>query len=252
MKTNPSPFVTKMRKPLLIITLILFALSALLGITFILIAPHDDQWKLLGTTTLFSFFSLFTMNNLLRLVGSAIVKILAISAIVSNIIWTSLILILTWGPWDIFSDQFSSIYQITWLAIGFSICATLTGSFLFMRTASTFHLTTKIGSITAAWFLYIYYIPAILKISDGSYLSETWQIIAIAGIFFAFCTISTPIIGRIKNSKTTTNELSVGPDNISPAVRAQIEAELRPKLESELREKITRELQEKTESSKQS
>lgn len=232
-----------MRKPLLVITLVLFGFSTLLGVLFILIAPNEDQWKFLSTTTLLSFFSLFTMNNLLRLTGSSLVKALAIGAIISNVIWTTLISTLIWGPWGLFSSEFSSIYQVTLLTIGFSICATLTSSFLFMHTVSKFHNTTKFGAIVTAWFLYIYYVPAMARLNDGAYLYQTWQIIAIAGIFFAFCTISTPILARIKNVKTATSTPNASLEKISATVRAQIEAELRPKIESELREKITRELQ---------
>lgn len=230
-----------LKKPLLMTTIGLFGASALLGIFFIISAPQGDSWKILATTTLLAFFSLFSMNNILRLDAQSYVRLLACIGIASNIVWTTLWLIIIWSP-SLFENSHEVMWKTIWITSALSICVTLTANYLSMKNTSPILIAFKTSAIASAWFLYLYISPAILGV-DGQYLTDSWQLVAILSIVFAFSTISTPILYKIQSGKIkNSDETSVQASHDDTDLRAEIEAELRPKIEAELRTQIEAEL----------
>lgn len=220
--------IAQLKKPLLRTTVGLFGFSAALGVIFIISAPEEEAWRILATTTLLAFFSLFTTNNLLRLESpNRAIKTLAITAIASNLLWALPLLALIWstGSW------FDGVWKMVWCFSVLSLCLTLTGSFLNMKSESTAFQNTRIVAIASAWLLYVYMLPIILG-AEGSYLGDSWQFVAIVSIVFAFSAISTPILARLKGAPKQQND---------DDYRARIRAELRAEVEAEVRQQIARE-----------
>ncbi len=181
-----------------------------------------------------AFFSLFTTNNVSRLDNPAqYVKVLAVAAIISNLLWVGPWLIVIWELIGSSWTSFEWVWQVIWAFTLLSICLTLTGSFLSMKRTSTAFAATRLTAIASAWLLYVYVLPGILRLEFG-YLGETWQFLAILSIIFAFSAISAPIIGKLKPAKR--------PANDDDAYRERIRAELRAEVEAEVRAELAREL----------
>lgn len=225
--------ITKLKKPLLRATIGLFGISAALGVFFVISAPEGEAWRILATTTLLAFFSLFTTNNLIRLDHTAShIKALAAAAIVSNLLWAAPWLFIIWEFIGSSWDGFEILWRTIWTFTILSICLTLTGSFLAMKSNSPGFHTTRTAAIVSAWLLYLYILPAILEIQEPGYLGDSWQLIAIASIVFVFCAISTPILAKLKPSKQTSNDDTYR-EQIRAELRAEIEAEVRAELKLE-------------------
>lgn len=226
---NTSLSIAQLKKPLLRTTIGLFGFSAILGVLFIISAPEGEAWKILATTTLLSFFSLFTTNNLLRLENpTSYIKVLAIIAIASNLLWAGPLFATIWGFLGGYWQGYEIIWKMVWTFSILSICLTLTGSFLSMKSDSVAFQNTRIAAIASAWLLYIYILPTILGV-DGSYLGDSWQFVAIVSIVFAFSAISTPILARLKATPKQQSDADY---------RAQVRAELRAEVEAEVRQQI--------------
>lgn len=221
--------IAHLKKPLLQTTIGLFSVSAILGVLFVLAAPEGEAWKILATTTLLAFFSLFTTNNLLRLESpKGYIKALAIGAIVSNLLWAVPLLITIWAFIGSSWSGYDIIWRMIWTFSLLSICLTLTGSFLNMKSTSTAFQNTRIAAIASAFMLYVYVLPAIYG-ADAEYIGESWQFIAIVSIVFAFSAVSTPIFARLKAAPKQQSD---------DDYRAQIRAELRAEVEAEVRQQI--------------
>lgn len=222
MKPDDVSAVAILKKPMLFATIGLFGLSALMGILFIITAPPGDAWQILATTTLLAFFSLFTMNNILRLDSKGIIKVLASLAMLSNVVWTVLWFILIW---NIDGGGASVMWKMIWISTSLSICLTLTGSFIDIKQASAAINTLRITAIGSAWFLFIYITPAIIESALWEYISDTWQLIAVVSILFAFSTITTAILKKLQSNRIDT-EASLR-EQIKNELRAEVEAEFR-------------------------
>lgn len=225
--------IARLKKPLLRATIGLFGLSAAMGIFFVVGAPEGEAWRFLATTTLLAFFSLFTSNNILRLDNpSPLIKYFAAAAIVSNLLWAGPWLVIIW---ELIGSSWSGlevVWRSIWIFTVLSICLTLTGSFLNMKQGSQGFTVARYTAIASAWLLFLYLLPAMLDISEPDYLGETWQLIAIASIVFAFSAISTPVLAKLKPSGKPTKD---------DDYRAQIRAELRAEIEAEVRAELKRE-----------
>lgn len=226
--------IAQLKKPLLQATIGLFSVSALLGVLFVLIAPEGETWKILATTTLLAFFSLFTTNNLLRLESpKKYIKVFASAAIVSNLLWAIPLLLTIWVFLGSSWSNYEIIWRMIWTFSLLSICLTMTGSFLNMKSASIAFQNTRIAAIASAWLLYVYILPVVYGV-DAEYIGESWQFIAIASIIFAFSAISTPILARLKAAPKQQA-------NSDADYRARIRAELRAEVEAEVRQQIANE-----------
>lgn len=227
--SNVSP-ITRLKKPLLQATIGLFGISAALGVFFVISAPEGEAWRILATTTLLAFFSLFTTNNLIRLDHTTPhIKALAAAAIVSNLLWVVPWLFIIWEFVGSSWDGFDILWRTIWTFTILSICLTLTGSFLAMKSSSPGFQAARTTAIISAWLLYLYILPAILEIREPDYLGDSWQLIAIASIVFVFCAISTPILAKLRPSNQASGD---------DAYREQIRAELRAEVEAEVRAEL--------------
>ena len=273
MEKPQNPIVEKLRKPLLYAVIGLFGLSALLGIFFILASPDQMGSRVIATTTLLAFFALFSLNNINRLNASGAPKTLSIIALISNVFWCLPWLLTVWDifAWTMCTRQYFSyhpeieglysysctntyydfmqiMYKVIWLAASISFATTFSANFLKLKNYNTAIRALKNTAIASITFIVIYITPAILW-ETWSYASDSWQLIAISGILFAFSAITTPILHSV--SKRKAKEIAQQHD-----MNAQIAAEkqkvsddmanIRAELEDKIRKEIEAEIEAKT------
>ena len=241
---------TSLRRLLVIATITLLSLSALLGIVFVLTGADGVAWKVCGTVAILGVLSLITMSNIFRFEGSRItIKILSVVAIVAAVIWTLLLIGTIWDVYRtivcedtyrtcsrLYSDFMQDILKIIVTGVIVSITTTVIGAFLQIKNHSSILAVFKYTAIASAVFLGVYFLPAIW-FEDGDYIEDSWRLMAVVGIVFAFTSIVTPIVAKVQKSRSL-KSAEANPAPIDEAkLRKEIEAEVRAKIATEKAEK---------------
>ena len=245
--------IKKIKKILLISTITLFSISAFLGIIFVLVGVDSTAWKIIGTTAILGLLSLLSMNNVFRLESEQKqIKILSITALISNIFWSIPWIFIVWDIFRTFMcdestvtgyygysyrdcsrsfyDFMEFIYKLVGTAGIISATTTVVANFLNMKNYSSAIKALKITAISSAIFLGAYFLPAIW-FEDGGYISDTWRLIAVVAIIFVFSSIITPILAKIAKNKEKNSNAAPRVDEVQ--LREQIEAEVRAKIAQE-------------------
>ena len=253
-----TPTTYSIKKLLFISTIVLFSISALLGIISILFGSDETVWKIAGTTALLGMLSLLSMNNVFRLESElSSVRTLSTIALVSNILWS-----LPWilFLWDFFvatlcdrtpvttegylhySSTCSSLYyattdvlhKIATTAAILSVVATVASNFLNIgyrtRTIDLFRYT----AITSSTIIGLYFLPAIWS-GEEEYIGRSWRFIAILAIIFVFSSIITPILTKVARTKSRNPATTTHQPVDEVALRRELEAKIRAEIAAEQR-----------------
>lgn len=226
------------KKPLLYTTISLFGISALLGIIVVISSAYDmTVGRIISTTSVLGLLALFCMNNILRTESDrSYVKVLAIIALISNLVWSIPWLMAIWGVYI----ESNVIWKIVATAAIVSFNATMAANYLSFKKYNAAIWTFAISTIVISYIIAIMLIIPLYS-NDyrfiGRYFEGVWRPLVVFCILLVFGTITTPILARVEANKDKTPK--TGTDEA--ALRAQIETEVRAKIEAEMREKAATE-----------
>ena len=229
------------KRALLISTIVLLSISALFGIIFVLVDTDKIAWRIIGTTAILGFLSLLSMNNVVRLEATRTpIRLLSITALVSNIVWSLPWIGMVWGIFGFFlcsggtncSNEYYAfldlVYKIIVTASIVSIVTTIVANLLMIEQRSLSIKALRVLSIISITILGIYFLPPLWFHID-SYFELTWRIIAVVAILFVFSCCVLPVLMRAE-----TNKLQKPSTHIDEAaIRREIETEVRAKLAHE-------------------
>ena len=247
------------KKLFLYATISMFSLSAFLGICFILFGTNAIGGKAIGTTAIMGVFSLFTMNNIIRLENEQkSVRYSAAGALISNVIWLIPSVLMLWGFFEIFQTdcQSSGISRSGYAYEAYEACMQpyYVLQEVILKIINTACVTSAVLTLISNFMSFKNYTPAIrvLKITTmacgvllGTYEigavffnrtinGEFWRVLAIVGIILVFGLIVTPIMVRISRKQEEASVDNNQRETVDEAVlRAQIEQEVRAEIAAE-------------------
>ena len=249
--------IVAIKRMLLFSTITLFSISAFLGIVFVLVSADSTAWKISGTVFVFALLSLFSMNNVFRLESERkSVKYLSVVVLISNIFWSLPWILIIWNVFGLamctetvirytysysqcpesYYDVMRFIYQLAGTAGIISLTVTVVANLLHIKDYSMAIKYLRISGISSAIFLGVYFLPSIW-FSEANYISDTWRLIAVVAIIFAFSTIVTPILVKITRNKL--ERATPAPQMDEARLRQEIEAEVRAKIAQEIASSAT-------------
>lgn len=254
---QPKPLnLQNFRKFFLYATIGLFSASALIGIYLILFGADSTSGKIVATTAILGAFSLFTMNNIIRLESvQKSVRYSAIGALISNLIWVIPSILMLWGFFELFKPdcQYSYAYG-SYNYTAYNTCMKPYHNLeeVIFKTINTACVTSAVLTLVSNFSNFKNYTKsiAILKtvtIITGGMLGsyevgvivfndevggDFWRVLAVLGIVLVFGLIVTPILVKINKKKVETPAPAVQPID-EAALRAQIEQEVRAKIAAE-------------------
>lgn len=237
---------TSLRRLFVIATITLLSLSALLGIIFVLTGADVVAWKVCGTVAILGILSLIAMSNIFRFEGSRLtIKVLSVVAIVAAVVWAFLLIGTIWDVYRsivcedtyrncsrFYSDLMQDILKIIVTGVIVSVTTTVIGAFLQIKNHSSILAVFKYTAIASAVFLGVYFLPAIW-LEDGDYIEDSWRLMAVVGIVFAFTSIVTPIVSKVQKAKSLKGVEAKETPVDEAKLRQEIEAEVRAKIASE-------------------
>ena len=249
--------------------------------------------QIAATAAILGLFSLLTMNNIFRRESrDKIVKISSTAAIIFNIVWIVPWLLIVWNCFDPLMEKceypewprssydsvryetqhqeymqrvavynkcmepYENAIEISWKLIAngiiVAIYLTLLANYTSFKSKTKSIIVMKMLALISGAILAIFLISQI-TINNIHIDETTAKLLAILGIVFIFCLITTPILVRAEKKKRGKNDMieeeepavAPAPKPVAvdeAALRQKIEAELRPKIEAELREKIEKEI----------
>lgn len=233
-----------LKKIVLYITIVLFSLSALIGIISVLTSADSTAWKICATTAILGGVALLTLNGITRLESNRrSVRILGAVSIAAHFVWAIIAIMLIWSVLKHFIcedvdscrtyyDVAEVLLQIMATAIIVAVCTTVSANLLTVKNYSAAVRSLKITAIISVIFLGVYFLPAIW-LRETQYLGDTWQLISVVFIVAVFSGIMTPIFAILQRNKRKKEETPSDGAIDEVALRKKIEAEVRAEIEAE-------------------
>ncbi len=251
---------THLWKIFLYATIGFFSLDVVIGIIWVLFGfSFGETWlplslgKIASISSILGLFSLLTMNNVLRFEGGKVAKVIAIIAIVINLVWSIAWLLIVCDCFDglkadcdysgIFhhdacTEPYDNAIKTSWRTVGdgvvLSVFFTTLASYLSIKNRSKIIMAIRVGALVSGGILAFYLIKCI-STGDYSMDSITGKMLAIMSIVYVFCIVLTPILIRAQKKKKGQNEMvNKGDDeNSEVKLREKIEKEVRAQIEAE-------------------